>query len=174
MDKYTRRQILQVLSMILPASAFGFTGEGTQDVFDMELVCVHIFQAGLKIPDPLWERYDSIPVRGKPSSLFNLKIPELFFFKVVGLKKGILTAVKFQGGDLVPVAQFLVEGGCGFDPLPMQEEFHKTVVYKKIVAHGFIKRAMHGPLRSFQNFFTAPGHDFSFLTLIELKTRLGS
>jgi hypothetical protein len=63
--------------MILPASAFGFRIERTQDAFDKELVCVHIFQAGFKIPDPLWERYDSIPARGNPPDLFNLKIPEL-------------------------------------------------------------------------------------------------
>ena len=63
--------------MILPASALGFRSEGAQDAFDKELVCVHIFQSGFKIPDPLLERYDSIPVRGNPLSLFNLKIPEL-------------------------------------------------------------------------------------------------
>ena len=77
MSRFTRRQILQMLSMILPASALGFRSEGAQDAFDKELVCVHIFQLGFKIPDPLWERYDSIPVRRKPSDLFNLKIPEL-------------------------------------------------------------------------------------------------
>jgi hypothetical protein len=68
-----------MLSMILPASALGFNGEGAQDAFDKELVCAHIFQQGFKIPDPLWERYDSIPVRGHPQNLFNLKIPELLF-----------------------------------------------------------------------------------------------
>jgi hypothetical protein len=63
--------------MILPASVLGFRGQGVQDAFDKELVCVHIFQQGFKIPDPLWERYDSIPVRGNPPDRFNLKIPEL-------------------------------------------------------------------------------------------------
>ena len=77
MYRFTRRQVLQMLSMILPASAFGFRSEGSQDAFDKELVCVHIFQPGFKIPDPLWERYNFIPVRGNPSDLFNLKIPEL-------------------------------------------------------------------------------------------------
>jgi hypothetical protein len=66
-----------MLSMILPASALGLSSQASQNVFDKELVCVHVFQPGFKIPDPLWERYDSIPVRGKPSDLFNLKIPEL-------------------------------------------------------------------------------------------------
>ena len=63
--------------MILPASAFGFKSEGAQDAFDSELVCVHIFQPGFKIPDPLLERYKRIPVRESLSDLFNLKIPEL-------------------------------------------------------------------------------------------------
>ena len=66
-----------MLSMILPASALGYRSQGAQDAFDKELVCVHIFQQGFKMPDPLWERYDSIPVRGNQSDLFNLKIPEL-------------------------------------------------------------------------------------------------
>ena len=77
MSRFTRRQVLQMLSMILPASALGFRSEGKQDAFDKELVCVHIFQPGFKIPDPLWERYDAIPLRGNPPDLFNLKIPEL-------------------------------------------------------------------------------------------------
>ncbi len=66
-----------MLSMILPASALGLISKGKQDAFDRELVCVHIFQPGFKIPDPLWERYDSIPDRQNLSGLFNLKIPEL-------------------------------------------------------------------------------------------------
>ena len=77
MHRFTRRQILQMLSMILSASAFGFRSEGAQDAFDKELVCVHILQPGFKIPDPLMERYKLIPVRESPSDLFNLKIPEL-------------------------------------------------------------------------------------------------
>lgn len=77
MSRVTRRQVLQMLSMILPASALGFWSEGAQDAFDKELVCVHIFQPGFKIPDPLWERYNSTPVRRNRLGLFNLKIPEL-------------------------------------------------------------------------------------------------
>lgn len=75
--RFTRRQVLQMLAMILPVSALGFRGEGAQDAFDRELVCVHIFKPGFKIPAPLWERYDSIHVRRDQSDLFNLKIPEL-------------------------------------------------------------------------------------------------
>lgn len=63
--------------MILPISALGFRSKGAQDAFDRELVCVHIFLPGLKIPEPLWERHDSIPILKDHSDLFNLKIPEL-------------------------------------------------------------------------------------------------
>jgi hypothetical protein len=42
-----------MLSLILPASVFGFRREGARDAFDKELVCVHIFQPGFNIPDPL-------------------------------------------------------------------------------------------------------------------------
>jgi hypothetical protein len=70
-----------MLSMILPAAAIGFKSEGAQDAFDKELVCVHIFQPGFKIPEPLWERHDSIPVLRDHSDLFNLKIPELILCK---------------------------------------------------------------------------------------------
>ena len=72
----TRRQVLQMLSMLLPASAAGFMSEGAQVAFDKELVCVHIFQPGFKIHDPLLERHKRIPGRESPSDLFNLKIPE--------------------------------------------------------------------------------------------------
>ena len=77
MGRFTRRQILQMLSMILPATALGFRSVGAQDIFDKELVCAHIFQPGFKIPEPLWERHDSIPALRDHSDLFNLKIPEL-------------------------------------------------------------------------------------------------
>ena len=66
-----------MLSMILPATALGFRSAGAQDAFGRELVCVHIFQPGFKIPEPLWERYDSIPAPRDRSDLFNLNIPEL-------------------------------------------------------------------------------------------------
>ena len=77
MYRFTRRQVLQMLSIILTTSSFGFKSEVAQDPFDKELVCVHILQPGFKIPDPLLERYKPIPVRESPSDLFSLKIPEL-------------------------------------------------------------------------------------------------
>ena len=77
MYRFTRRQVLQMLSMVLPASSFGFRNEVAPDAFDKELVCAHILQQGFKIPDPLIERYKPIPVRESLSDLFNLKVPEL-------------------------------------------------------------------------------------------------
>jgi hypothetical protein len=68
-----------MLSMILPASVLGFRKEEAQDAFDKELVCVHIFQPGFKIPEPLWEKHDLIDVPRDHSDLFTLKIPELIF-----------------------------------------------------------------------------------------------
>jgi hypothetical protein len=65
--------------MLVVVSKSQFIRVWLSDAFDKELVCVHIFQPGFKIPDPLWERYDSIPARGHPKDLFNLKIPELLF-----------------------------------------------------------------------------------------------
>jgi hypothetical protein len=79
MSRFTRRQILKMLSIVLPVSFLGFKSEGAQDAFDTELVCVHIFESGFKIPDPLWKRYDTIPARMNSADRFNLKIPELLF-----------------------------------------------------------------------------------------------
>lgn len=79
MSRFTRRQILKMLALTLPASALGFRSGESQDAFDTDLVCVHIFQPGFKIPDPLLKRYDSTPVRGNSTDLFDLKIPELLF-----------------------------------------------------------------------------------------------
>jgi hypothetical protein len=78
--------------MILPASVLGFRSVGAQDAFDKELVCVHIFQPGFNIPDPLWERYDSIPLRGHSQNLFHLKIPELLFCST---KKNFLSIFEY-------------------------------------------------------------------------------
>ena len=77
MSRFTRRQILRILSSILPASALGLWSEGRRDAFDRERVCVHVFQPGLIIPKPLWDRYDAPPVSRSRSDLFNLAVPEL-------------------------------------------------------------------------------------------------
>jgi hypothetical protein len=67
------------LALTLPAAVLGCRHGNPQDAFDNELVCVHIFQPGFKIPDPLLKRYDANPVRRDASDRFHLKIPELLF-----------------------------------------------------------------------------------------------
>jgi hypothetical protein len=74
MSTYTRREILRLLSSVLPAALLGCYDK---DVFDEELVCVHVFQPGHEIPRPLLAVYDDIPTRSKLRDLFQLGIPEL-------------------------------------------------------------------------------------------------
>lgn len=74
MSKYTRREVLRLLSSVLPAALLGCSNK---DVFDEELVCVHVFQPGYKIPAPLLALHDDIPTRSKLRGLFQLGIPEL-------------------------------------------------------------------------------------------------
>lgn len=74
MTKYTRREILRLFSLVLPATLIGCKN---RDVFDEELVCVHVFHPECKMPEPLLAVYDYIPRRCKLRDLFQLGIPEL-------------------------------------------------------------------------------------------------
>ncbi len=74
MNKFTRREILQFFTMLIPATLLGFR---EKDSFDEELVCVHIFQPTFRIPEPLLTQYRSIPERNKLKNLFHVGIPEL-------------------------------------------------------------------------------------------------
>jgi len=74
MNKFTRREILQFFTMLIPATLLGFR---EKDSFDEELVCVHIFQPALRIPEPLLTQYRTIPTRDKLKKLFQVGIPEL-------------------------------------------------------------------------------------------------
>jgi hypothetical protein len=76
MNKFTRREILQLLGLLFPAILLGFRGK---DIFDEDLVCVHIFQPALRIPEPLLIQYKNIPERNKFRNLFHVGIPELLF-----------------------------------------------------------------------------------------------
>jgi hypothetical protein len=58
----------------LPAALIGCKN---RDVFDEELVCVHVFQPECNMPEPLLAVYDDIPTRSKFRDLFQLGIPEL-------------------------------------------------------------------------------------------------
>ena len=73
MNKFTRREILQFLGLLFPATLLGLRGK---DSFDEELVCVHIFQPAFRIPEPLLTQYRSIPERNKLKNLFHVGIPE--------------------------------------------------------------------------------------------------
>ena len=74
MNKFTRREILQFFTMLIPATLLGFR---EKDSFDEELVCVHIFQPTFQIPEPLLTQYRTIPTRDKLENLFQVGIPEL-------------------------------------------------------------------------------------------------
>ena len=74
MNKFTRREILQLLGLLFPAILLGFRGK---DIFDEDLVCVHIFQPAFRIPEPLLIQYRNIPERNKFRNLFHVGIPEL-------------------------------------------------------------------------------------------------
>lgn len=73
MNKYTRREILQILLMAYPALTLGC--KKSNDVFDDERVCVHIFNSRISFPEPLLKKYERIPKR--KGSFFNIGIPEL-------------------------------------------------------------------------------------------------
>jgi hypothetical protein len=74
MNKFTRREILQLLGLLFPAILLGFLGK---DIFDEDLVCVHIFQPAFRIPEPLLIQYRNILERNKFRNLFHVGIPEL-------------------------------------------------------------------------------------------------
>jgi hypothetical protein len=70
----TRRELLKMLSILLPASLVKC---GKSDVFVWERVCVHIFNHGIAIPEPLLKRYERIPRRNPKRTFFQVGIPEL-------------------------------------------------------------------------------------------------
>jgi hypothetical protein len=73
MGKYTRRDILKILVRAYPSLLLGC--RKGNDVFNDELVCVHIFNSDISFPEPLLKKYERIPKR--KGSLFNIGIPEL-------------------------------------------------------------------------------------------------
>src|SRR4030066_1546911 len=73
MGSFTRREVLQILITAYPALMLGC--KKSNDVFDDERVCVHIFNSGIAFPEPLLEKYEKIPKR--KGNFFNIGIPEL-------------------------------------------------------------------------------------------------
>ena len=74
MFKLTRRELLRLFSVALPAALLGFSG---RDYFDDELVCIHVYNMNGDIPEPLLANYDMIPLRSKKESYFQIGLPEL-------------------------------------------------------------------------------------------------
>ena len=79
MCDYTRREILRILYLSLPISLLGC--RINKDAFDEERVCVHVFNKGISIPEPLIKGYDNIPARTVGNKLFEVGIPELLICK---------------------------------------------------------------------------------------------
>ena len=72
--RLTRRQMLQFLTLVLPASLFGHKAV---DYFDEELVCVHVYRFSQKLPKPLLEMPGETKRRDKNRSYFQIGLPEL-------------------------------------------------------------------------------------------------
>ena len=76
MDEYSRREILQMLSLLFPVS-FLCSQDERGDNFDKERVCAHVFQPGFKLPEPLLTQHDDVPSRAEFRNLFQIGIAEL-------------------------------------------------------------------------------------------------
>jgi hypothetical protein len=76
MGNYTRREILQMLSILFPVSLVCSQDEKS-DNFERERVCAHVFQPGFNIPDPLLAEHVNVPSRDEVRNLFKIYIPEL-------------------------------------------------------------------------------------------------
>lgn len=74
MGAYTRREILQFLSMAFPLS---FLHCSKSDVFSDERVCIHVFNLEITIPEPLLQGYQEVPKRKEFENFFNVGIAEL-------------------------------------------------------------------------------------------------
>jgi hypothetical protein len=74
MATLTRREVLKVLSMMLPASVVRCS---RNDVFQEERVCVHVYDHEIALPEPLLQKYKDRPSRPTRTQLFNIGISEL-------------------------------------------------------------------------------------------------
>ena len=74
MCNLTRREILRFLTIALPATLFGFK---STDHFDKELVCVHVYDPGQKLPEPLLAHSRIIGQRSSGAEVFQIGLPEL-------------------------------------------------------------------------------------------------
>jgi len=74
MCNLSRREMLRFLAIALPAALFGFK---TRDYFDKELVCVHVYDPGRNLPEPLLARSRKLGQRSSSAEYFQIGLPEL-------------------------------------------------------------------------------------------------
>ena len=72
--KLSRREILRLMMIALPASFFGFWA---RNYFDEELVCVHVYDLAQALPEPLLQRSNQIEKRFKNKEYFQIGLPEM-------------------------------------------------------------------------------------------------
>ena len=72
--RLSRRQVLRLVALALPAAAVGFK---RSDVFDRERVCVHVYDPARPLPAPLLRPAGTAAARPADSALFHVGLPEL-------------------------------------------------------------------------------------------------
>lgn len=70
----SRREVLRILMLSLPAVLFGCKG---RDYFDKELVCTHVYDLSQVLPEPLLEQPGTEVRRSKSKEYFQIGLPEL-------------------------------------------------------------------------------------------------
>ena len=68
------------------------------------------------------------------SMIFNI-LHVLLVFLIEWMKEGVLTPIEFQWLHLMLFTELPVEGRGGFDPLPVQVEFHKAMIDENVTPH---------------------------------------
>ena len=66
--------MLRFLTIAFPATLFGFN---TRDYFDKELVCVHVYDPGQDLPQPLLAQSRKFGQRSSGTEYFQIGLPEL-------------------------------------------------------------------------------------------------
>ena len=74
MCNFTRREILKILSLSIPATLLRCS---KKDLLEGERVCIHIFNKNIEIPKPLLKQYNNTPNRPENSKFFQIGVPEL-------------------------------------------------------------------------------------------------
>lgn len=75
MANLTRRQLLDVLAVALPAGSLACN---RRELLADERICVHVFPESLALPESLLEEFDAAPTRRPATAPFATGLPELF------------------------------------------------------------------------------------------------